>query len=209
MDNIKTRIFISNVDCLENGALFDALYNSVSKKRREKIDRFRFESDKRLSLGVELLFKKALEDCGIKYDSVEIVYGKNEKPYIRGNKVYFNLSHSENMACCAISQSEIGVDTEKISKADFRLSERIYTDKENEFVCGSKERFIRLWALKESYMKYCGSGLSIAPRDIEFEFIDDIPHYKDLSFFEYETEGYRFALCGAENAEIIKVNLGE
>ena len=210
MKNIKTKIYIANVDCLEDGALFDEAYNSVSERRKEKTDRMRFDKDKRLSLGVELLLKKALEESDIDYKSINLDYGKNEKPYIQGNEIFFNLSHSGNMAVCAVSKNEIGVDIEQIERADFKIAKRIFTKGENIRIKNTLDKnssFIRYWTLKESYMKYCGSGLSIAPKDIEIEFYDNIPHYKDLDFFEYEIEGYRLALCGDCEAEIELVNL--
>jgi 4'-phosphopantetheinyl transferase len=209
MNTFKTKIYIANVDCLEDGALFDALYALVNEYRREKTDRMKFDKDKRLSLGVELLLKRALEEIGVDYESINLDYGKNGKPYIKGNDIYFNLSHSGNMAVCAVSKNEIGVDIEEVERADFKISKRIFTESEISHINNSDDEYIRLWTLKESYMKYCGSGLSIAPKDIEIEFYDNIPHYKDLDFFEYEIEGYRLALCGDSKAEIEIVNLAE
>ena len=205
MEKCKTKIYIANVDCLRDRALFDLLYSGVRKERRDKIDKLRFDEDKRLSLGVELLLKKALSDFGIDYSAAEFEYGENGKPYIKGNEIFFNLSHSGNMACCAVSDSEIGIDTEQIERADFKIAKKIFTKGENIRINNTLDKnssFIRYWTLKESYMKYCGSGLLIAPKKIEIEFYDNIPHYKGLSFFEYEADGYRFALCGSSEAEI-------
>ena len=206
MQKCKTKIYIADVSCLEDGAVFNALYNKVGKKRQSKIDKLRFESDKRLSLGAELLLKKALCDCGVDYKSINLDYGENGKPYIQGNELYFSLSHSGNMACCAVSKIEIGVDIEQISRANPKIEERIFTESERRHIKSDSD-FIRLWTLKESYMKYCGSGLSISPKDIEIEFIGNIPQYKGLNFFEYETDGYKIALCGDGKAELQTVDL--
>ena len=206
MQKCKTKIYIADVACLEDGAVFERLYNNEKKERQEKIDKTRFESDKRLSLGAELLLRKALGDFSVDYESIILDYGENEKPYLRGNELYFNLSHSGNMACCAVSKTEIGVDIEQISRANPKIEERIFTESERRHISNDAD-FIRLWTLKESYMKYCGSGLSILPKDIEIEFSGNTPHYKDLNFFEYETDGYKIALCGDNRAELITVDL--
>ena len=199
MKNSKTKIYIANVDCLKDRALFEKLCSSVSQKRREKIDKYRFDEDKRLSLGAEALFIKALDEFGIDYKSINLDYGKNKKPYIKGNELYFNLSHSGNMAVCAVSESEIGVDIEQIKSADFKIAKRIFTESETAFVGDSNEQFIRLWTLKESYMKYLGKGLSLSPKDIEIDFVDNVPKHKGVSFFEYAVDGCRLSLCGGEN----------
>lgn len=206
MQKCKTKIYIADVGCLENGAVFETLYNSVRKERQEKIDKIRFESDKRLSLGAELLLRKALCDFGVDCESIILDYGENEKPYLKGNELYFNLSHSGNMACCAVSKTEIGIDIEQISRANPKIEERIFTESERRHKKSDSD-FIRLWTLKESYMKYCGSGLSVSPKNIEIEFRNNIPQYRGLNFFEYETEGYKIALCGDCKAELQTVDL--
>ena len=203
MKSINTKIYIADVSCLEDKALFDEKSKSVKQERQKKLEKIRFDGDKRLSLGVELLLKKALADAGMDYDKTEIIYGENGKPYIKGNGLFYSLSHSGTLAVCAVSDSEIGVDAEQISRADFKIAKRIFTDREIAFIDGSAEKFIRLWTLKESYMKYCGSGLSVAPRDIEIVFNDNRPDFRNLEFFETEIPGYKIALCGSSEAELI------
>ena len=86
-------------------------YLLVPKERREKIDFYRFNKDKKLSAGAFLLLKKLLSDENI--PNFKIKTGKYEKPYISDNKnIYFNLSHSGKMVLCAISDRELGVDIE-------------------------------------------------------------------------------------------------
>lgn len=205
---MKTKIYISNVDCLEDKALFDEYYNCVNASRQKKIDKIRFESDKRLSLGVELLLKKALIDNGIDYENAGIVFGENGKPYIKDNEIFYNLSHSGSFVCCAVSDSEIGIDAENIKRANLKISEKIFTKSEInrlEEAKNKEKEFIRLWALKESYMKYSGSGLSVAPKEIEIEFAGAVPKYKSVSFFEFEKDGYMISCCFEKNCSDIEI----
>ena len=206
--SFKTRIYIADCDCLEDGALFGAFFSAVSDERRQKTEKFRFESDKRLSLGAELLLMNAFKDFCIDYKSAELVFGENEKPYLKNNEIFFNLSHSGKYAVCAVCENEVGVDIEQIENAEFKIAEKVFTESELKRINYSddenlrKEEFIRLWTLKESYMKYCGRGLSILPREIEFEFCGGKPCYKNLYFKEQRAGDYLISCCTkADNFE--------
>ena len=59
---IKT--YVANVEELNNSALFERLYALVPEHRQNKIDRMRFEKDKRLSLGAFALLQKGLRGLG-------------------------------------------------------------------------------------------------------------------------------------------------
>ena len=86
-------------------------YELVSDKRKEKIDFYRFDKDKKLSCGAYLLLQKVLDEEGI--SKPEFKVGKYGKAYICNHEdIYFNISHSGKMVCCAISDREIGVDVE-------------------------------------------------------------------------------------------------
>ena len=73
-----------------------------------------------------------------------------------------------------------------------------------------KERFIRLWTLKESYLKMIGTGFLIDPASISIEmhsdefFIADITgkHIYLTSFALWET--YYLALCTEDQKMCIK-----
>ena len=91
--------------------------------------------------------------------------------------VYFNISHSKGMAVCAVADEEIGVDIEVPVWAGSRLIRKVFTKREQEFLEGFrgepelyKEYFSRLWTLKESYLKWRGTGFSIRPMQVSFAF---------------------------------------
>lgn len=197
----NTKIYLADTSCLKDKELFNRLYDSVLNERKEKIDKLRFESDKRLSLGAGILLKKAVIDAGLNYNNLNLVYEKNKKPYIKGNRVYFSLSHSGDFALCAISDSEVGADIEKIKNVKLDMAQRIYRESECKKIFGCKtkqeqnEMFIRLWTLKESYMKLKGEGLSLSPLDIPIVFEKDRPYIEKYYFFEYAFEGYRVSCC--------------
>ena len=136
----------------------------VSAKRREKIDNFRFDKDKKLSCGAFLLLKKLLNDEGIINPKFKTTYFS--KPYI-GNyeNIHFNLSHSGNMVLCGISDKNIGVDIEYIDNTiDLNIAKNYFYNNEYENIINSKKptkEFFKYWVLKESFMKYVGLGFSL------------------------------------------------
>lgn len=105
----------------------------------------------------------------------ELGKGEHGKPYLkRFPQICFNISHSNGIAVCAISQSEVGIDVERIGTFRSAVARRVLTEKEIEFLetLAEHERgemFYRFWTLKESYLKLDGSGLARDPREIEFQ----------------------------------------
>ena len=76
------RLYIADVTGLD----INACLGSVSPKRMEKTLRLKSDDDKRRSLGVELLLKKAA-------GRTDYVLTENEKPYFPDGGVHFSLSH--------------------------------------------------------------------------------------------------------------------
>lgn len=86
-------------------------YKLLPESRKDKVDRFRFEKDKKLSAGAYILLDSLLKEENITNPIFEI--DKYGKAYISNYKdIYFNLSHSGKMVACAISDKEVGVDIE-------------------------------------------------------------------------------------------------
>ena len=112
-------------------------------------------------------------------------------PLQNGLKIDINISHSGDycaLASVASANSQdciIGVDVMKIEysgqKNDrplhdfFRLMDRQFSQKEWHFIDSGADnqqrlnRFIRLWTLKESYVKADGSGIDLDLKRISFE----------------------------------------
>ena len=62
---MKNKVYIARTNALNDEKVFERLYNAVSEERRQKADRFVQKRDKMLSIGAEILLKRALCDCGI------------------------------------------------------------------------------------------------------------------------------------------------
>ena len=215
----KTKIYLASAKDLEDKALFQKLYHTVSDIRQNKIDSLLLEKDKRLSLAAELLLKKALSDCGI--DSFELEYGENGKPYIKDhNDIFFNLSHSNEMVMCAVSSDEVGCDTEKIKDIDLKIAKRFFSESEYNLIIGNEKKndmFFRIWTLKESFMKATGLGMKLPMNSftisIENSSVSVSHNLNNKSYFFKEFDlknGYKYAVCTLaseiENPQIVSFN---
>ncbi len=177
-------------------------YPLVPPDRQEKIDYYRFNKDKKLSAGVYLLLKKMLDEVDIRDFKIKI--DKNNKPYISNyNNIYFNLSHSENMILCAISDMEVGVDIEyNDATIDLNIAKHYFFNKEYESIINSdnpSDEFFKYWVLKESYMKYTGLGMKLKLESfeisIENENIKLKNDKKNLIFNLFDIKDYKAGIA--------------
>ena len=163
------KVYTADATVLKDEQLYRRLYTGLDVSRRAKADRFRFEKDKRLSVAAGALLQYALQMENVREPSFDVT--SNGKPYLAGEEsLYFNLSHSEEMVMCAISEKEVGCDVEKKAVLDRRIAEYVMTEFELERIYDlerdveQQEMFFRLWTLKESYMKATGFGIGLAPK---------------------------------------------
>ena len=206
----EVKTYILNCSALENAELFEMYYNLIGENRRKKINAFRFERDKRLSLGAGILLMKTLGD----YSEDDFTLGKYEKPYIKNCPLCFNLSHSGEYAAIAVSELEVGCDIEEIRPIELSVAKRYFFASEYEAIENEKdeekkrELFFRLWTLKESFMKATGFGMNLGLNEFEIGFENGAPFVNhsvdktEYSLFEYEIKPpYRLAVCAKGKAE--------
>lgn len=158
----KVKTYFSNVNALNDKDIFEFFYNKVSRARRGKIDCLKFQKDKNLSLAVGILLQVALKEEGIENCQIEI--GQFGKPSLINNKnLFFNLSHSEEMAMCVIATSPVGCDIERIKKCTPDISRIVLSEGEK------MDNFYQIWTAKESYLKMTGEGLNKDLKSINIE----------------------------------------
>lgn len=97
------------------------------------------------------------------YTLVRNEYGK---PYFRDYPhFFFNISHSGDFLVYAFSDTEVGVDIERVNTARMAVAARFFHPVETRLLeqAAPEERdrlFFRYWSVKESFLKYTGKGLS-------------------------------------------------
>lgn len=205
-----TYIYIAKTDILCDANEFQKRYEAVPAKRKRKIDRLRFDDDKRLSLGAWQLLCHALNEKGITQDKIILCENENGKPYLAEYpNIFFNLSHSGDTVMCAVSDGEVGCDVEKTASVDMRIANRFFHESEAAAISElsdeneRRQLFYRLWTLKESFMKTTGLGFALPLRDfcIRFEngdikavqqkFPDEKFYFKEF----FLRDGYSYSVC--------------
>ncbi|HQS50272.1 MAG TPA: 4'-phosphopantetheinyl transferase superfamily protein [Daejeonella sp.] len=104
---------------------------------------------------------------------IEFIAGKNKKPELRSelNTIRFNVSHSSELILIAISDTEIGVDIERIEPS-FNYSDILrhsFSEQEINHIkqaADSRDFFFRLWTRKEALAKASSKGLDDELRNI-------------------------------------------
>ncbi|CAE5966881.1 unnamed protein product [Arabidopsis arenosa] len=107
------------------------------------------------------------------------IYGKPEvdwQNYKNCNipPLHFNISHTDSLIVCGVTvHVPIGIDVEdkerKIKHDVLAFAERFYSADEVKFLStipdpeSQRKEFIKLWTLKEAYVKALGKGFSAAP----------------------------------------------
>lgn len=129
----------------------------------KKIKKYKRWQDAQLSLlGRILLFKCIREQYNLLLEEKDICYNEYMKPFFEGNPVYFSISHSGEIALCAISDNApIGIDVEKISEVKIDIFRHYILDTEWNKIIRSgdtHEAFFDYWTQKEATLKAFGSG---------------------------------------------------
>ena len=123
------------------------------------------ENNENLSALAWNLLDEACRRENIENICAKIIFGPNQKPYIEGNEVFFNLSHSGDYALCVICDTEVGCDIQQIRKVRESVMDRYFHSGEKAYILEGKTeeerawRFTRIWVLRESYIKQTGEGL--------------------------------------------------
>lgn len=171
-------------------------------------------ADELLDYGLQEMFQVDGTEKRIEKES-------NGKPFLKGMEQYhFNISNTDGMVVCAVSDMEIGVDAEK--KKPFRKGilrkcagpgEKAYILEAEENV--QQDLFFRLWTLKESYIKMTGEGMRIPLNEVEFDIIEEeediqITCSKEGKFYQKNNKEYWMSLCTKASANVkwIQVNEG-
>ena len=150
-------------------------YSLMCEEKKRRVDRFRFEDDKKRTVVGEMLARQAISEwCGVPEESIVFAIAEHGKPYAKDLNVEFNISHSADMVVCVVDDNPVGVDIEKNRPVDLNTAKRIFKEEEIQYIFGcapdgedynhyindaALQRFFELWTKKEAYGKLVGVGI--------------------------------------------------
>ena len=206
-------IHVYAVDCtpyLSDDAVTRALPH-LDKQRGKRVARLRVPLKRAQCVCAGLLLTALFGSEGA---PPSFTYGAHGKPYLVGdNTPDFSLSHSDRWVFCAVSDLPLGMDAQEKRNVSRRLPSRILTSQEADWVNAySEPRFRRIWTMKEAYVKYTGTGLSVPLGSVEVNVPPTSgwdPHNKVFWHLLTFDGGLSITVCGeeAECADIEIVTL--
>ncbi len=166
-EKIKGEFSRQDIDIL-SGALPESFRRKNSEYLSRILGRGHISSVCKSLIGLKLL----LDIVPGAEDFSPIKRGEHGKPFFdRKGAPSFSISHSDELAACAVifpengEASELGIDCEAIYKKDpHSLCERFFSEGEKQYVFSADDKklaFTEIWTKKEAYIKHSGFGLSL------------------------------------------------
>jgi 4'-phosphopantetheinyl transferase len=160
--------------CLKiNAERLETFWPLLSVAEQQRAERFHFENNRAQYVISHGRLRQLLGIClHTQPADIQFVtndYGKPQlDPAIHATPLYFNLSHSHEMALIAIGSHEsIGIDIEHLSRTidEYEIAKRFFATDEYEAllaIAPAQKRlaFFNCWTRKEAYVKANGFGLS-------------------------------------------------
>lgn len=149
--------------------------------RQEKALRYRQEIDRKTCVMAYLLLLHALHsNYGI--HEPKFSFGSAGKPYLTDYPdIHFNISHCPKGCICGISSSPIGVDIQDMRPFSQEIAKHCCSEEELNLLVEATDpamEFTRMWAMKESYLKMNGTGITqILPAIDTTKLTSKIPTY--------------------------------
>ncbi|MBQ3903328.1 MAG: 4'-phosphopantetheinyl transferase superfamily protein [Lachnospiraceae bacterium] len=203
-----------NIETIDEDMLVKML-PALPDERREKAMRYKIHEGKVLCALSWLLLEHLIKKEDIHHGPFTITTGKYEKPYVRDDSFFFNISHTSGAVLAAAGFSPLGADIQKIMEKDYGpVAKRFLKPKEYSLITRSPEpqkEFARLWTLKESYTKYTGEGISA------LENVPDLSSFGKAggrlsngpSFLTEEGDGLFISICSNDAMKIMEIGLDE
>jgi len=193
---------------------FNSFFERMPEERQKKAMRYVRKEDRQLCVAAFALLEYALNVNGYKIADYEFAEGKNGKPYLKNLPLEFNISHTSDAVACAVSQTQTGVDVQaKVTKYEGVMN-RVYCENEINLVLNSRnavDDFTKIWALKESFVKCIGTGIS--DHIEKYDFSSVVKNGGEIyghNFSVLDCGGYVLAVCSENPTEkITKVSVDE
>ncbi|MEM6424781.1 MAG: 4'-phosphopantetheinyl transferase superfamily protein [Cyanobacteria bacterium P01_D01_bin.128] len=176
----QARVHIWRISIAQSPRILARLGECLSPSEWERANRFRFDRDRDRFIASRSSLRHILGrylECAAK--DIAFGYGEFGKPFLmhktsQWGELEFNLSHSGDLALCAVGLQPVGIDIEQIkarsrldSLAQHCLSTSEYRNWHQQPEADRLQIFLKYWTCKEAYLKAVGKGLTQAMSEIE------------------------------------------
>lgn len=189
------------------------LHACLPREVCETASKIKFPAGKqRKVLGALLLRSVIQRDHNVKPEDLRIAYTEKNKPFLASHPhIHFNISHSGDWVVIAFSEHPVGVDVEKIRKANLGVAKRFFSEYENNVLFGLPEKeqfnyFFDLWTLKESFLKALGTGLTrplksfTVMQSADGFYLHDSDDYQEVHFAQLPLDkNHKLSVCSFDH----------
>ncbi len=207
------------------GVKFDKLFHTLYPARREAVERLINQKAKLASMATGLLLQDIVKnELGIGPENLIICKGEQGKPYVKDRTdFYFNISHSGDMVAVAYGNAPVGIDIEHIRcrESDLKVAKRCFAPEEYTFITNEKfdvdmdgisrsveERFFMVWTMKEAYLKYKGTGISVPMNSFQVRPYEGVVVGEKLKCHPLIIGEYVYSVCVDDGVEV-EFEIGE
>lgn len=161
----KVEVYAMDIATVLENSL-GAILGNFTSERQAEILKYRFNADRNRTAYGELLVRKLLADrTGAAVKDIIFTRNKPGKPYWVKSDLHFNISHSGKWVVCSIGNMPSGVDVEIDQAVDMAIAKEYFLPSEYQYllmlpIAKRNLALLKLWTIKESYLKYTGEGLS-------------------------------------------------
>lgn len=145
---------------------YDLLRGYLSTDEKDRASQFHSAEDRRTYTCCHAILRLVLSGMlKTAASGIEILKGRNKKPYVAGTLPHFNLSHTRSAFAIAVSDQYTGIDLENIDRRLDMLSilHSTFCTRERSFITRDhsleRENFFLLWTRKEAFLKAIGVGI--------------------------------------------------
>lgn len=164
---------------------------------KERINKFTNIEEKNIRINLYYYLQKKLLEKNI---SLSFSLNSFGKIYLNDSLTYISLTHSKGYYAFAISNEEIGLDMEKkCNNINEKIIDRISKEKI------SKDEIIKIWTIKESYLKYLGIGITTDLKNIVCDEENVSLNYSMVAKYQNSNieEMYELTVCSKNKQEVI------
>ncbi|MBE5872559.1 MAG: 4'-phosphopantetheinyl transferase superfamily protein [Lachnospiraceae bacterium] len=151
---------------LEDPGFYQSIYDRLSGIRRKKADDLKMFHARCQSVAAGWLITRFVREYAQGKTCISMAERKGEQNAKTDETVYYNLSHSGELAACAVAQFPVGIDIEQVRKCRMSVARRCFDEcdcillEQAEGKTEQAELFTKLWTIKESEAKLTGEGLA-------------------------------------------------
>lgn len=181
-------LWLTFVSDIGDKGLVTAYESLMSAQERARYERFHFEKDRRLHLLARALVRTTLSRyADLPPQDWRFTANQHGRPEIEASTglppLRFNLAHTNGIVICGVAlDRDVGVDVEnhgRVAKTE-DIAKRYFSTLECDDLSRlpreqRRENFFHYWALKESFIKAHGLGLSMPLGQFSFHLADKAP----------------------------------